>query len=110
MVRFKKEVEEEALNRIHISLSYSVLLKMLAIVLTGLAFLLAFVRLTWPSVVLAGSTLCMILISYLLRRKADRDFKRSGAFSDLIEMVFEEKRAKELKEDTGSFGSPSDRS
>lgn len=105
-IRFKKAVEEEALDRIHISLSYSVLITMLAIVLTGLAFMLVFIRLTWPSYVLAGSTLCMILLSYLLRRKADRDYRFRGAVSNMVEMVFEEKREKaERADDKSSEGS-----
>jgi len=101
-IRCKKSLDNEAIERIHINLSYSGLLKLLTFVVIGLAFILALIRLTWPSVVLAGISLGMLSLSTLLRRRADRDYKMRGAVSNIVEMVFEEKRGKEQQENSGS--------
>ena len=93
-IRCKKSLDNEATERIHINLSYSALLRLLTFPLIGLALILALIRLTWPSVVLAGISLGLLSISTMLRRRADRDYKMRETVSNIVEMVFEEKREK----------------
>lgn len=98
-VRCQKGLDAEALERIHISLSYFGLLKVLAFTLIGFAFMLAPVKVLWSSVMLAIVSLILFIISLLFRRKAARDYNMRETVSSMIEVIFEERREKKLKED-----------
>lgn len=93
-IRCKKSLDNEATERIHINLSYSALLRLLTFPLIGLALILALIRLTWPSVVFAGISLCLSTLSFLFRRRAAREYNMREVVSNMVEMVFEERREK----------------
>ena len=93
-IRCQKGLDREALERIHICLSYGGLLKVLAFTLIGFAFMLAPVSVLWGSVLLATVSLILFIISILFKRKAARDYNMRETVSSLIEVIFEERREK----------------
>ncbi len=103
-IRCQKGLEREALERMHICLSYFGLLKVLAFALIGFAFILAPLSVLWGSVLLATLSLILFIISLLFRRKAARDYNMRETVSSLIEVIFEERRKKMPEEDNKASG------
>lgn len=91
--------DAQTLEMIHISLSCWIICRLGSFFVMGCALILVSVRVPWTSVLTAVVGLGLFLFSLRARRKATFDYQMRESTSNLIRMVFEDKREKASRAD-----------
>jgi len=106
-VKYADGTDQDTMERIHIKLSYSLVIRIFSIILLVFSFGLTFMRLFWPALGTLGASAILFTISFLLNRKANEMYAMRESTRSLVGLVFADRQKdmeKERQEDKDGDG------
>jgi hypothetical protein len=103
-VKFADSMDEDTMERIHIKLSYSLLLRLISVVLLVAAIGFVVLRLLWPALIILLGSAALFLLNVLFTRKANELYALREGTRGLVSLGFAQRQKEIDEENQGNEG------
>lgn len=97
-VKYADALEEDTMEGVHIKLSYSMVLRIVSVILLVIAIACTFIKLIIPALATLGAGAVLFIISMILNRKANEEYALRETSRSFVSLVFND-RQEEMEEE-----------